>query len=140
MFIIFGDKHRTETVTDGLRMQRHCPSCNTLAMFRERKVSKQFRLYFVDMFTHGTHHVLECGECGQTFVTDEVRRNGLGNDQSGTVFGHVQGLVDKGKALAADPRVTESLGRAQDEATKALGAAEKTVTGWVASLKKKLDP
>jgi len=50
-----------------------------------------------------------------------------------------QGLVDKGKALASDPRVTESLERAQGEATKALGTAEKTVTGWVASLKKKLD-
>ncbi len=131
MFLIFGDKHRTETVPDGLRVERKCPTCKALTMFRERKVSKQFRLYFVDMFTHGTHRVLECSACGETFVTDEQPEHGLENDHSGTVLGHVQGLVDKGKALAADPRVTESLGRAQEEATKALDAAEKTVRGWV---------
>ena len=52
MFIIFGDKHRTETVPGGLRIERECPTCKAVAIFRERKVSKQFRLYFVDMFTH----------------------------------------------------------------------------------------
>lgn len=51
-------------------------------------MSKQFRLYFVDMFTHGTHHVLECGECGEAFVTDEVAPHGLENDPSGTVVVH----------------------------------------------------
>ena len=122
MFLIFGDKHRTETVPDGMRVERECPKCKTVATFRERRVSKQFRLYFVDMFTHGTHHVLECGECGEAFVTDEVAQHGLENDQSGTVFGHLKGAVEKGKELASDPRVGESLGRAQEEATKAIAA------------------
>ena len=127
-----------------------CPKCKTVATFRERRVSKQFRLYFVDMFTHGTHHVLECGECGEAFVTDEVAQHGLENDQSGTVFGHLKGAVEKGKELASDPRVGESLGRAQEEATKAIaaaeveatkayGAAEKAVSGWLASLRKPRD-
>jgi len=151
MFIIFGDKHRTETVADGLRLKRECPSCKTLTTFRERVVTKRFRLYFVDMFTHGTHHVLECGECGQTFVTDELPKKELENDQSGTLLGHVLGVVDRGKELATDPRVvasvgqaqaeaTRALGVAQDEATKAFGAAEKTVTGWVAALRGKPKP
>lgn len=150
MFLIFGDKHRTETVPDGMRVERECPKCKTVATFRERRVSKQFRLYFVDMFTHGTHHVLECGECGEAFVTDEVAQHGLENDQSGTVFGHLKGAVEKGKELASDPRVGESLGRAQEEATKAIaaaeveatkayGAAEKAVSGWLASLRKPRD-
>lgn len=78
MFIIFGDRHRTETVENGLRVERPCPSCNRRTVFRERVVSKQFRLYFVSMFTHGTHHVLECGECGTTFVTDELPKGGAG--------------------------------------------------------------
>ncbi len=150
MFLIFGDKHRTETVPDGMRVERECPECKTVATFRERRVSKQFRLYFVDMFTHGTHHVLECGECGEAFVTDEVAQHGLENDHSGTVFGHLKGAVEKGKELASDPRVGESLGRAQEEATKAIaaaevevtkvyGAAEKAVSGWLASLRKPRD-
>lgn len=162
MFIIFGDKHRTETVSDGVRVERECPSCKTTAMFRERVVTKRFRLYFVDMFTHGTHHVLECGECGEAFVTDELPKRELENDQEGTLFGHVQGLLGRGKDLAGDPRVAASVGQAQEEATRALGvaqeeaskafgvaqdeaakafgAAEKTVTGWVAALKGKPKP
>jgi len=148
MFIIFGDKHRTQTVVDGFRVERECPSCKTTSTFRERIVTKRFRLYFVDMFTHGTHHVLECGECAETFVTDELPKQALEHDQSGTVLGQVQGVVERGKELATDPRVVASLGQAQteatralevaqEEATKALGAAEKTVTGWVAALKGK---
>lgn len=129
-------------------MERDCPSCNTTATFRERVVTKRFRLYFVDMFTHGTHHVLECGECGEAFVTDELPKREMENDQSGTLLGHVQGVVDRGKALAGDPRVAASLGQAQEEAVKALGVAqeeasralgvaEKTVAGWVSALKDK---
>lgn len=148
MFIIFGDKHRTQTVRDGLRVERQCPACKATATFRERVVTKKFRLYFVDMFTHGTHHVLECGECAETFVTDELPKQGLENDQSGTLLGHVQGAVDRGKVFASDPRIVASIGQAQEEASKALGvaheeaskafgAAEKTVTGWVAALKGK---
>lgn len=151
MFIIFGDKHRTETVANGLRVERECPTCKTATTFRERVVTKRFRLYFVDMFTHGTHHVLECGECGQTFVTDELPKQELENDQSGTMLGHVLRVVDRGKELASDPRVVASVGQAQaeatralsvaqDEAAKALGAAEKTVSGWVATLKGKANP
>lgn len=145
MFIIFGDKHRTETVADGLRVERACPTCKTTTTFRERVVTKRFRLYFVDMFSHGAHHVLECGECGETFVTDEVSKQEVENDQSGTLLGHVQGAVDRGKVLASDPRIVASIGQAQEEAgralgaaqeeaSKAFGAAEKTVTGWVAAL------
>ncbi|MGH1345499.1 MAG: hypothetical protein ACRBN8_28300 [Nannocystales bacterium] len=151
MFIIFGDKHRTETVADGLRVERECPACKTVAMFRERVVTKRFRLYFVDMFTHGTHHVLECGECGQTFVTDELPKQQLENDQSGTLLGHVQGLVDRGKDVARDPRVVASVGQAQAEATRALGAAqqeatkvfgtaEKTVKGWISAFQRPSKP
>lgn len=148
MFIVFGDKHRTETVADGLRVERQCPTCKTTSTFRERVVTKKFRLYFVDMFTHGTHHVLECGECTETFVTDELPKQGLENDQSGTLLGHVQGAVDRGKELASDPRIVASIEQAQEEASRALavaqeeamrafGAAEKTVTGWVAAFKGK---
>ncbi len=102
-------------------------------------MSKQFRLYFVDMFTHGTHHVLECGACGTTFVTDELPRVGLSNDHSGTVLGHLQEAARRGQQLAEEARKSEAVAHAESEVTKALGAAEKTIDGWLSSLQKKLD-
>lgn len=141
VFVIFGDKHRTEPVPGGLRVTRACPKCEREVEFRERIVSKRFRLYFVEMFTHGTHHVLECSECGTAFVTDEVRSAKADNDQSGTVLGHVQGVIEGGKrALESgkdamegameDGRVSEAL----QEAESLVGGAVKTAQDKVGGL------
>src|SRR4028118_2372466 len=102
MFLICGDKHRTEPVADGLRREMKCPKCGEHATFRERVISKQFRLYFVDMFTHGTHHVMECGACGTAFVTDELEGRGGGNDHRGTVLGAIQDVARKGKEVGRE--------------------------------------
>ena len=133
MFVIFGDKHRTEPVPDGLRVTRPCPKCEQTAELQERIVSKQFRLYFVEMFTHGTHHVLECSACGTAFVTDEVKDKEAVNDHDGTVFGHLQSAVNRGKQAIEDGTVAEALGRAETEANRAIGAASETLGSFVSS-------
>jgi len=134
MFIIFGDKHRTEPVPDGIEQVRTCSKCGTRATFRERRISKQFRLYFLEMFTHGTHHVLECGACGTTFVTDELRAKAVDNDQDGTIYGHLRGAAAKAEAFARSDEVTDALERGKSEATRALGLAKDRVGGLMAGL------
>ena len=131
MFLIFGDKHRTEPVEGGLQERRVCPKCGESALFRERVVSKQFRIYFVEMFTHDTHRVMECSRCGTAFVTDELRRKGASNDHSGTLLGTIQGLAERGKRAVHDGSVGRALEQASAaaeqagvEVGKALNAAE----------------
>ena len=137
MFIIFGDKHRTEPVVDGLRRQMKCPKCGEGTTFRERVISKQFRVYFVDMFTHGTHHVLECGACGTAFVTDELRDRGGGNDHRGTVLGAIQEVARKGQAVGRELGVGKALEEAGSGVGKALGAAQERVGGLLSRLQGK---
>src|ERR1043165_5657887 len=120
MFIIFGDKHRTELVPGGLQVHRQCPKCGQEALFVERVVSQQFRLYFVEMFTHGTHHVLECAACKTTFVTDELKGKQAAKDHAGTVYGKLQGAVAKGKQALDDGTVSRTLERAGTQAGEAL--------------------
>lgn len=139
MFLIFGDKERTEPVEGGARLHRTCPKCAEHALFIERVVSRQFRLYFVDMFTHGTHHVLECTSCRTTFVTDEVQGKQAMNDQSGTVVGKLQTAFEQGKRALASDEVMTSLRRAESEATKALDAGKRSVGAWVGRWTKKPD-
>lgn len=140
MFIIFGDKHRTELLADGIRRPMKCPQCGVQAVFRERVVSRQFRLYFVEMFTHGTHHVLECGACETAFVTDEVRARAVENDQSGTVLGAIQGLARRGKQAtqeALDGGLGKTIEATSAEVGKALNAAQDRVGGLLARLQRR---
>lgn len=140
MFIIFGDKHRTEIVPDGLRIHRQCPKCNQEALFLERVVSRQFRLYFVEMFTHDTHHVLECSACKTTFVTDELKGRQTANDHAGTVYGKLQGAVAKGKQALDDGTVSRGLERAGAQASEALGAAQQALGGLLGRLRGDEEP
>lgn len=139
MFIIFGDKHRTEIVEGGLRERRTCPKCGELAVFRERVVSKQFRIYFVEMFTHGTHHVMECGRCGTAFVTDELRRKEAANDQAGTLLGTIQGLAQRGKQAVEGGPFGRALEQASVKAEKAGFEVGKAINAAEARARKKLD-
>ena len=141
VFVIFGDKHRTEPAPGGLRVTRACPKCKQVTTFRERVVSKRFRLYFVEMFTHGTHHVLECSECGTAFVTDEVKGTKAVNDHSGTVLGGLHGalatgkqVMEGGKQALEDGRVSEALQQAESIVDTAMSTAQKKVGGLVAGL------
>lgn len=139
MFIIFGDKHRTEPLADGLRKRMKYPKCGEDATFRERVISRQFRLYFVEMFTHGTHHVLECGACGTAFVTDEMKARSATNDHSGTVLGAIQDVARRGKQLGQEA-LGGGLGKAIEgtgaEVGKALDAAGQRAQDLLARLKR----
>ena len=140
VFLIFGDKHRTELVPGGLTVTRECSKCGARASFRERRVSKQFRVYFIDMFTHDTHHVLECGACGTTFVTDELQAKQGSNDHSGTVYGHLQEAAGsaathlqqaaaKAEALVTSEEVSRGLERGKREAQQAIGKLRGALDG-----------
>ena len=135
MCIIFGDKHRTELVPGGLQVHRQCPKCGQETLFLERVVSLQFRLYFVEMFTHGTHHVLECSVCKTTFVTDELEGKKTADDHSGTVYGKLRGAVAKGKEALDDGTVSRAIERAGAQAGEALGAAQQALGGLLGRLR-----
>lgn len=139
MFIIFGDKARTEPVEGGIQQYRTCPKCGQHALFIERVVSKQFRLYFVDMFTHGSHHVLECTACRTAFVTDEVKDKQAVNDHAGTVVGKLQTALEQGKKALASDEVQSAVQRAEAEVDKALSAGRRGVNALVQRFAKKAD-
>lgn len=138
MFLVFGDKHRTEAVENGRVEVLDCPECGRRTEFHERVVSQEFRVYFVGMFTHGTHHVMACGLCGTAFVTDELADQPARDDQSGTVFGHLKDAVDRGRKavdeVVEDERVREALQRAKDEAGRGLEQAQSKVGAALAGL------
>lgn len=142
MFLVFGDKHRTEPHPDGLCCVRSCPKCGAHTTFREHVISKQFRLYFVSMFTHDSHHVLACDACGTMFVTDEMKARRAENDHHGTVLGALQDVARKTKA-AAQGALDGDLGQAAQQTGKAVGdavdAAQKRVGGLLERLRGKPD-
>ena len=136
MFLVFGDKHRTEPAPDGLTRRMQCPKCGAHTTFHERVISRQFRLYFVEMFTHGTHHVMQCGACETAFVTDELRARAGTNDHTGTVLGALQGLARKGQAVGQAGAVGKALDEAGAGVGKALGAAQARARGLLSRLKR----
>lgn len=128
MFLVFDDRHRTEPVPGGLVRHMTCPKCHLPATFREHVVSKQFRLYFVDMFTHDARRVMACDACGTMFVTDELAARPADNDHRGTVLGAVQSAARKGKAAAADV-LGGDIGEAARTAKRRLGGLVKRLRG-----------
>lgn len=72
MWILFGNKHTTERVPNGARVERHCQSCGETAMFYERTSSTKFSLYFIELLEYGKRRVMACGACGELYATDEL--------------------------------------------------------------------
>lgn len=135
MFLIFGDKHRTTPVPDGLTLERACPKCGLQTVFRERVVSQQFRLYFVEMFTHGSHRVLECSACKTAFVTDEIKDKPTDNDHSGTLYGTLQNAVTQGRKAVEDGAVSRTLEQVEAQTTAAMGVAQEALGGLLGRLR-----
>ncbi len=128
MFLLFGDAERTVAVKNGPRTILDCPECGRKEQFHERVVSRQFRMYFVEMFTHGTHHVMAYNGCGAAFVTDEMRELHGNDNHDGAVLGHVQQALDHTKRAVTDGTVGDALARGSDEAGASLD--ESTIDGW----------
>ncbi|MCA9719339.1 MAG: hypothetical protein H6713_00545 [Myxococcales bacterium] len=136
MWIIIGDRSRTEPVAGGATARRPCPKCGAMATFHEHRVLKTFRLYFVDILNHDARHVMVCGRCHAAFITDEVAGRRPELDQRGTVVGALQGAarrtrdvatsgaigdaVRKGRAAIESGAVTEQLGDAAAQSRDAL--------------------
>jgi hypothetical protein len=73
MWIVFGNKEKTERVPGGSVVQRHCEQCGETAMFYERQAVSTFQIYFIDILDYGKRTVMACGACGALYATDEVR-------------------------------------------------------------------
>lgn len=71
VWIVIGNRTKTERVPGGARVDRDCPACGEHATFYERRAVRTFRLYFLDVFDYDTQRVMACGACGTLFATDE---------------------------------------------------------------------
>jgi len=97
MWIVFGNKLKSERVPNGKRVERHCESCGETAMFYERTSSTKFSLYFIEILEYGKRRVMACGACGELYATDE-----LGPPETQSVPEQVLGAAEKtGAQLSA---------------------------------------
>lgn len=71
VWIVIGNRTKTERVPDGLAVERRCPACGEVATFYERRAVRTFRLYFLDVFDYDEQRVMACGACGTLYATDE---------------------------------------------------------------------
>lgn len=74
VWIVIGNRTKTERVPNGLSVERRCPSCSEVATFYERRAIRTFRLYFLDVFDYDEQRVMACGACGTLYATDEHGR------------------------------------------------------------------
>ncbi len=135
MWLIIGDRSRTEPVPGGHSAQRTCPKCGAFSRFREHRVLKTFRLYFIDVLNHDARHVMVCSRCDTAFVTDEVSSTRATLDQQGTVVGTLQDAAKRtrdaveqgaiGDALRKGRHAIESgaVGEQLEDAMQQTGAA-----------------
>lgn len=93
MWILFGNKERTERVPNGKSVERHCSACNETAVFYERTASTKFSLYFIELVEYGKRRVMACGACGALYATDE-----LGSPDERTGVDKVMGTVEEAGA------------------------------------------
>lgn len=127
VWIILGQRTKTERVPGGLAVERQCPSCNEFATFYERRAVKTFRVYFMDVFDYADQRVMACGACGTLFATDEH-----GEPSTDTKDGWRTAFDDAAKCVGgAVEKAGEALGpmweHAAANAQKILGDASHTL-------------
>jgi hypothetical protein len=127
VWIILGQRTKTERVPGGLAVERQCPSCNEFSTFYERRAVKTFRVYFMDVFDYADQRVMACGACGTLFATDEH-----GEPSKETKDGWRHAFDDAAKSVGgAVERAGEALGpmweQAAANAQKLLGDASDTL-------------
>jgi hypothetical protein len=95
MWIILGNKVRSERVPNGRKAEHHCGACGETAVFYERQVTESFQLYFINVFNYQTQRAMACGACGALYATDELGApREAASAQQGTVFGALQSAMD----------------------------------------------
>jgi hypothetical protein len=115
MWIIFGNRVRSERVPNGKVAERRCGACGEVAMFYERRVVSTMQLYFLDVFNYKRQRAMSCGACGALYATDEF---GAPEDeheslQSGTIAGTLESAA-KTVGDAVRTGASEWLGRGRD--------------------------
>lgn len=116
MWIVFGNKEKTERVSGGAVVQRHCDQCGETAMFYERKATSVFQVYFIDVVDYGSRTVMACGACGALYATDEVNKPSLSP---------VESTLDsiKTAAKAAQARISSEAAKLMDRPPPAANPA-----------------
>jgi hypothetical protein len=129
VWVVIGNRTKTERVPDGARVERDCPACGEHATFHERRAVRTFRLYFLDVFDYDRQRVMACGACGTLFATDEH-----GAPSAPTAEGWRRALE-----TAAD-RVGDAVSRAQEAARPAWQQATDNARELVADASEELRP
>lgn len=75
MWIIFGTKESARRVPNGAQVVHRCGSCGEVTTFYEKEITETFRLYFIDVYDYKRHRAMQCGACGATYVTDEIKQH-----------------------------------------------------------------
>ncbi|MEZ4337878.1 MAG: hypothetical protein R3B82_14765 [Sandaracinaceae bacterium] len=119
VWIVIGQRTKTEPVEGGISVERECTSCGEVAVFRERKAVKSFRLYMIDVFDYDEQRVMACGRCGALYATDELGRPSA-DTASGWRGALTHAAAQVGEAVG---KAGEALGPAASKAGEALGPA-----------------
>lgn len=76
---------------------------------------KTIQLYTLGIANYGGKHVMVCGKCGETFVTDEVTTvQDPQVDQTGTIWGGTKKMAAEARQAAEAAGLPDSLRRARE--------------------------
>lgn len=141
VWIVIGNRTKTERVPDGLSVERRCPACSEVSTFYERRAIRTFRLYFLDVFDYDEQRVMACGACGTLYATDEH-----GRPSAETAEGWRQALERAGESVtgavgkageAIGPlwkQASENAKELYEDAAEGLGPLAKKATAGLGKL------
>ena len=95
MWLFVGTVKTLDRVIGGKRVERWCETCDASTIFYEKKHTKVLEVYFVKMFAYRPTHVMACGVCDATYLTENLSSPTFRDAQRGTVLGGVAALVER---------------------------------------------
>lgn len=129
--MLWGTRTRTEPVIGGEQVTRHCAACGQTTTFYEQKVRSTLNVYFVDLFAHSAKHVMSCGACQATYVTDELAAKSVEDSQKGTLVGTVGDAVGKARQALDDGTLREKVDQAGGAVSGALEQGGAMFRQWL---------
>ncbi len=113
MWVIFGQREKSERVPNGKVVERRCDACGEVAMFYERHVTRSVQLYFFDVFHYGAHRAMACGACGALYATDELGAGDATATEQGESVAQTLGSAMRRAGDALRESASQWLGRGE---------------------------